>query len=137
MQSSHAHVLHTSAGAYTDPTYQSLRSSASRGTPTRPTLDECGDIHTPEPAHASESRVSSNSLHGLHRGLHGLLRENCALRLGAHDLHRLHRGLHGLLRENRALRLGAHGLHRLHRLHRLRHGSKREFFWRTLETRKL
>merc|ERR1719478_790937 len=66
MQSSHAHVLHTSAGAYTDPTYQSLRCSASRGTPTQPTLDECGGIHTPEPAHASESRVSSNSLHGLH-----------------------------------------------------------------------
>merc|ERR1719478_921368 len=94
MQSSHAHVLHTIAGAYIDPTYQSLRSSASRGTPTRPTLDECGDIHTPEPAHASESRVPSNSLHGLHggRGLHGLLGENRILRLGVHGLHGLHGG---------------------------------------------
>merc|ERR1719353_860777 len=34
MQCSHGHFLHTGAGAYTDPTYQSPRSRAPRGTPT-------------------------------------------------------------------------------------------------------
>merc|ERR1719353_1749591 len=52
MQCSHGHFLHTGAGAYTDPTYQSPRSRASRATPTglRSTSVEAS-THRSRPTH--------------------------------------------------------------------------------------